>query len=601
MRIGMTWGSIFSCAYTGKQRFRLPGRHRHPASVTIGEPMPRHTSAYEMRIILSELAASTELIPDRDECPLHTAFARQAKHHPLKRTVMECSHGRWQRPGNLKLLIRMVVLSRCFRRLCANDGEYVGIMLPNTLAYAVTFIAIHMANKTPAVLNFTASREALAGAVQQARLRHIITSRVFLTRQRIPETPEMVFFEDIMAGGGGFRKHLGWFLACLLLPADELMRQVSPENWNDVRRNGVLIFSSGSTGRPKGIMLSHHNIIADVHSISTTLCWQRNDSVLGNLPLFHSFGMTVCLWLPLITGTKTVLIPNPLDAALTGLALRTEKISLLCATPGFLQLYMRRCVPEDFKSLRIVITGAEKLRDDIAENFRRMTGIVITEGYGCTELSPVVTINLAPTASELGSRVIERGSIGPSLIGVCAKVVDPSTFELMPENTDGLLIVTGAIVMRGYLNDPEKTKEVIRDGWYITGDIARMNRRGFITITGRLSRFSKIAGEMVPHELVERELNNILQPDDRLLAVCGAADPDPGRGERLLVFYTDSERLAPELVVRELRERGIPNLWIPRPENFIQVPELPVLGSGKLDLEKLKIMAAAVCAGENRG
>ena len=230
-----------------------------------------------------------------------------------------------------------------------------------------------------------------------------------------------------------------------------------------------------------------------------------------------------------------------------------------------------------------------------------MTGIVITEGYGCTELSPVVTINLAPTASELGSRVIERGSIGPSLIGVCAKVVDPSTFELMPENTDGLLIVTGAIVMRGYLNDPEKTKEVIRDGWYITGDIARMNRRGFITITGRLSRFSKIAGEMVPHELVERELNNILQPVDRLLAVCGAADPDPGRGERLLVFYTDSERLAPELVVRELRERGIPNLWIPRPENFIQVPELPVLGSGKLDLEKLKIMAAAVCAGENRG
>ena len=264
-------------------------------------------------------------------------------------------------------------------------------------------------------------------------------------------------------------------------------------------------------------------------------------------------------------------------------------LSILCATPGFLQLYMRRCVPEDFKNIRLVITGAEKLRDDVAEKFRNMTGLVITEAYGCTELSPVVSINLAASVNEMGTHVVEPGSIGPPLIGVCAKVVDPSTFELRDENTDGLLIVKGAIVMKGYLGEPEKTKEVIRDGWYITGDIARMSRRGFITITGRLSRFSKIAGEMVPHELVEREMNNILCPEDRLLAVCGATDA--AKGEKLIVFYCDRERLAPEQLVKRLRERGIPNLWIPKPENFIYIEKLPFLGNGKLDLAQLKTKA----------
>ena len=229
------------------------------------------------------------------------------------------------------------------------------------------------------------------------------------------------------------------------------------------------------------------------------------------------------------------------------------------------------------------------IRDDIADKFHSMTGLVIAEAYGCTELSPVVSINLAHCVQDLGVKVACRGSVGPSLPGICAKIVDPSTFELLPEETDGLLIVKGALVMKGYLDDPEKTNEVIRDNWYVTGDIGRMDRNGFITLTGRLSRFSKIAGEMVPHELVEREINNILLPDSRILAVTGA--PDADKGEHLVVFYTDSELLAPEQVIRTLRERKIPNLWIPRSENFIKVDELPMLGSGKLDLAKLAEMA----------
>ncbi len=587
MRIGMTWGSIFSCSQDGRFKLRLPGLRRHPASVTIGKPVSRNTNAYEMRIIMAELGAETELIPDTSAKPLHTIFCYQAKRHPAEMIFTECTVPHWKRPSNFRLFLQAALFSRFLRRNAkADEGNYVGIMLPNSIDFAVAMLGTQMSNKTPAILNYTAGRNANAIAIEKAGLKRIITSKEIFEKSGIQCDAEIIFIDEAKKHGCTWWSKLCWFIAAVFFPANELMKQLSPENWNDVEKIGVLIFSSGSTGIPKGIMLSHHNIIADVLSISSSINYRKNDGVVGNLPLFHSFGMAVCFWMPIVTGTRTVLIPNALDAASVAESMKHGKLSILCATPGFLQLYMRRCVPEDFKNIRLVITGAEKLRDDVAEKFRNMTGLVITEAYGCTELSPVVSINLAASVNEMGTHVVEPGSIGPPLIGVCAKIVDPSTFELMDENTDGLLIVKGAIVMKGYLGEPEKTNEVIRDGWYVTGDIARMSRKGFITITGRLSRFSKIAGEMVPHELVEREINNILRPEDRLLAVCGATDQ--AKGEKLLVFYCDRERLAPEQVVKRLREKGIPNLWIPKPENFIYIEHLPALGNGKLDLAALQ-------------
>ena len=594
MRIGMTWGSIFSCSSAGKFKLQMPSLRRHPASVTIGNPIAPETSAYEMRIIISELAAETELVEDRDDYPLHTRFVRYVKRNMTGSLIMQCESGVWQRPNNFLFLWKMTLLSRYIRKkLAADDEEYVGIMLPNSIEMAKTMLAIQMCDRTPAVLNYTASQESIRIAVEKADLRHIITTRKFIEKMKLPVLPQMVFLEDIEGRVASWFSKLRYFISLLALPANEIVRQTSPGSWNDVQKVGAVIFSSGSTGIPKGIMLTHHNIISDVLSISNSLSWKKSDCVVGNLPLFHSFGMAVCFWMPIVTGTKTVLIPNALDAASVAEAMRKEQLTVLCATPGFLQIYMRRCVPEDFNSLRIVITGAEKLRPDVAEKFHNMTGIVITEGYGCTELSPVVSINLSDSVSKLGSHVVVPGSIGPPLIGICAKVVDPSTFELMPEDTDGLLIVTGATVMKGYLGEPEKTKEVIRDNWYVTGDIARMSRNGFITLTGRLSRFSKIAGEMVPHELVEREINNIVKPDDRIIAVCGGFDPE--RGERLVVFYSDRKLIAPESIIKTLRGNGIPNLWIPKLENFIFVEKIPALGSGKLDLAALQELADEFC------
>ena len=410
----------------------------------------------------------------------------------------------------------------------------------------------------------------------------------------MPERSGMIFLDGIGDKTGSPFMRLLWKLAVTFLPSDELMKLVSPASWNDVEKVAVILFSSGSTGIPKGVMLTHHNINANVTSVTKVIGWSRDDRVPGNLPLFHSFGMTVCLWMPLITGGSVTMIDNPLDTAAMGEVLSRGRMTLLVTTPGFLQFYMRRCPREAFSTLRLTITGAEKLRDDIAAKFHELTGLTIAEGYGCTELSPVVSINLANSRMELGAQVAELGSIGPPLPGVCIKIVDPGTFELLPENTDGLMIVKGATVMKGYLNDPEKTAEVMYQGqWYITGDIARMNRNGFVTITGRMSRFSKIAGEMVPHELVEREINNLLRPEDRLFAVCGGSDTR--KGERLLVFYTDRDRLDPALVVKELNKLPIPKLWIPKADSFVYVESLPLLGSGKLDLAKLAEMAQNFC------
>lgn len=588
LHIGMTWGSIFSC-YRGKFKFRRISATPHPASVTVGNPIPPQSTAYEIRIAMSELAAETELIPQDEEKPFHSQALFLGRRFPNRCVVGEYDGSAFYLPGAAEVAVESIMISRYLRRICHADEEYMGIMLPNSVAAVTAITGIQLTDRTPAMLNYTASSESLRSSVETARIRHIITSKAFVEKQKLPEMAEMIFVEDIRKRYGGRWKRFFWHMVLRILSSRELMRLLAPASWDDVNKVAVLIFSSGSTGNPKGIMLTHHNINGDVAAVIKTTDWHRNDRILGNLPLFHSFGMNTCLWLPMLTGARVVMIPNALDAKAAATVLREQQITVLMTTPGFLQIYMRGAKPEDFKYIRLTVAGAEKLRSDIADKYYEMTGLAISEGFGSTELSPIVAINIASSVSDLGTKVAKKGSIGPALTGVCVKIVDPETFELRKENCDGLLIVKGAIVMKGYLNNPEKTAEVIRDGWYITGDIGHMDRNGFITITGRYTRFSKIAGEMVPHELVEREINNILLPDRRVIAVGGASDAR--RGEKLLVFYCDENIVKPGEVVRQLREKKIPNLWIPHADNFIKVDDLPMLGSGKLDLHRLAVLS----------
>ena len=342
---------------------------------------------------------------------------------------------------------------------------------------------------------------------------------------------------------------------------------------------------------PKGILLSHHNITANIWSFWRQLNWlYGTERILGNLPLFHAFGLMVGLCFPGVTGTKVTLVANPLDGNGVCKAVRDDKVTMLISTPTFLQTYMRCCKPGDFASLRMMVTGAEKLQKRLADAFFELTGLQIIEGYGCTEMSPIVSLNLPKDFLAVGREAGPEGSIGVAMPGIAARIADVETGELLDAGKEGLLQLKSASVMLGYLDDPEATAAAMTpDGWYNTNDVASMDRDGYIRITGRLSRFSKIGGEMVPHELIEHRLEEAYGIEGK---VAVSARPDPKRGEQLIVFYDAACGLDPVDAGNKLRESGLPNLWVPRPDAFFPLEKIPFLGNGKKDLKKLRELAA---------
>ncbi len=290
-----------------------------------------------------------------------------------------------------------------------------------------------------------------------------------------------------------------------------------------------------------------------------------------------------------MNGIGVVYHPNPLDAQAIGGLVAKYKITFMVATPTFLQTYMRRCSPESFGSLEYVLVGAEKLQERIAVAFEDMFGIRPLEGYGCTECSPVVAVNgrdyRAPGFLQVAAR---RGRIGHPLPGVSVKVVDIDSGAPVAPGTAGMLLVKGPNVMRGYLGKPEKTAEVLRDGRYITGDVAVMEEDGFLTITDRLSRFSKIAGEMVPHLRIEEKLQELDGSTEQVFAVTAA--PDEKKGERIVVVTTLTGAKL-DAALEKLAVSDLPSLWKPKPGQFVHVDALPILGTGKLDLRAIKTIA----------
>jgi acyl-[acyl-carrier-protein]-phospholipid O-acyltransferase/long-chain-fatty-acid--[acyl-carrier-protein] ligase len=320
-----------------------------------------------------------------------------------------------------------------------------------------------------------------------------------------------------------------------------------------------------------------------------------HDKILGILPFFHSFGFMAALWMPAVQGVGVVYHPNPLDSQVIGELVQRYKVTFLIATPTFLQAYMRRCSPESFGSLQYVLVGAEKLPERVALAFEDIFGIRPLEGYGCTECSPVVTVNgrdfRAPGFRQVAAR---RGKIGHPLPGVSVRIADIESGEPVAPGTAGMLLVKGPNVMKGYLGKPEKTAEVLKNGWYTTGDVALMEEDGFLTITDRLSRFSKIGGEMVPHIKIEDKLHELADVTEQVFAVTSL--PDEKKGERIVVLSTlSAEKLAP--VLEKLPQCDLPSLWKPKANLFFHIDALPLLGTGKMDLRGVKTLAASLAQG----
>jgi acyl-[acyl-carrier-protein]-phospholipid O-acyltransferase/long-chain-fatty-acid--[acyl-carrier-protein] ligase len=467
-------------------------------------------------------------------------------------------------------------------------------LLPPSVPGALVNFAAVLCGKVPVNLNYTASAEILSSCARQCGLKTVVTSRAFLERVKLEVPAEAVYLEDLAAQPRLTEKIaallISWYFPARLV--ERALGQPTPARLDDL---ATVIFSSGSTGDPKGVLLSHFNLVSNINQVSQTFMLRGSDRILGVLPFFHSFGFTMTLWLPPTRGAGVIYHPNPLDLAAIGEIVRKYKITFLLATPTFLQAYLRRCSPEDFGSVQFVMVGAEKLPERLALAFEDRFGIRPLEGYGCTECSPVVAVNTrdfrAPGFRQTGAK---RGKIGHPLPGVSVRIVDPETFETLPLGQPGLLLVSGPNVMQGYLGKPEKTADVLRNGWYVTGDVATLDEDGFIEITDRLSRFSKIGGEMVPHIKVEEILHELAEATEQTFVVTGL--PDEKKGERLVVLHTlPDERLKP--VLEKLGRSGIPNLWLPRANQFFHVAEFPHLGTGKLDLRGVRDLAASLSGG----
>jgi acyl-[acyl-carrier-protein]-phospholipid O-acyltransferase/long-chain-fatty-acid--[acyl-carrier-protein] ligase len=439
-------------------------------------------------------------------------------------------------------------------------------------------------------LNYTAGPAGMASAAKQAGLSTVVTSRAFLEKAKLEPPPgvRLLWAEDVARGIGRFAR-LRAALAALVLPAGWLESTCGATRATTPDDAATIIFSSGSTGEPKGVVLTHFNVDANVEAVTQALRVTREDRILGILPLFHSFG-TLALWFASNGGFGIVFHANPLDGAAVGDLVQRHVVTILVATPTFLQIYLRRCTPAQFGSLRIVLVGAEKLPDRVADAFEERFGIRPLEGYGTTECAPAVAVNApdyrAPGFYQVGAR---RGTVGMPLPGVSVRIVDPDTYVPLPPGSAGMLLVRGPNVMRGYVGRDDLTAAALRDGWYVTGDLATVDDDGFVRITDRLSRFSKIGGEMVPHGRVEEALHEAAGVAEQSFAVTGV--PDERKGERLAVLTTRTLDEVPSLLER-LAASGLPNLWIPKRDAFVRVEKLPLLGTGKLDLRAVKRIAA---------
>jgi acyl-[acyl-carrier-protein]-phospholipid O-acyltransferase/long-chain-fatty-acid--[acyl-carrier-protein] ligase len=489
-----------------------------------------------------------------------------------------------------RALIAAFALGRVLDRRTRGE-PMVGTLLPASVGIALSNLALFTVNRIPVNLNFTTGQEALAAAIAQAGIRTIVTSRQFLKKADLPEMPGMIFLEDLRREVSKSDKIRALFDA-RFTPLAALRRRWTSSH-DDRSPLATVIFSSGSTGVPKGIMLTHANILANVDSLSAIFPMTPSDVFVGVLPLFHSFGFTGTFWFPLLQGAGVAYHPNPMDAKTIGEVADKYRATMLISTPTFCQSYVRRCTREQFAHLRYAIVGAEKLRPQLAQEFREKYGIDLLEGYGCTEMAPVIAVN-RPNVTHGGQAQIRMkpGSVGRPIPGVAARVVDQDTGEDLGVNREGLLLVKGANMMAGYLHEPERTKEVIRDGWYVTGDIARIDEDGFISITDRVSRFSKIGGEMVPHVKVEEAINTVL--GETCCAV--TAVPDPVKGERLVAFYTRPD-IAPDALWERLCQSDLPRLWLPKRDSLVQIDAIPTLGTGKTDLRRVREMAGVVDSG----
>ncbi|MEO8498002.1 MAG: AMP-binding protein, partial [Planctomycetota bacterium] len=546
------WGSVFSFD-RGRFFWKWPRRWPYPISIHFGEAISDPSDVHHIRRVVQELGVQAVRERTESKVALVETFIRKCKQRCCKVKVADSMGG--ELTGG-QLLTRTLVLRRLLRRhVLKDDEQYVGLLLPPSLGGVVANMALSIDRRVTVNLNYTVSSEVLNACIAHAGIKHVLTSRKFMEKMNFDLDTEVVYLEDFKDKPTTGDK-LCSALAAYAMPARMLANSLGSRK---AKGSDVLtvIFTSGSTGTPKGVMLTHANIASQVDAIEQVASLTPRDVFIGTLPFFHSLGFTVTLWAVMTLDLKAAYHFSPLDAKQVGKLCKEHRGTLLLSTPTFLRGYLRRCEPDELKSLEVLVTGAEKLPKDVADKFEERFGVRPVEGYGTTELSPLVSVNVPPTRSAGIVTDRKEGTVGQPVPGVSAKIVDLDSGEELGANSPGMLLVTGPNVMKGYLGREDLTAEVIKDGWYVTGDVAIIDDDGFIKITGRESRFSKIGGEMVPHIKIEEDLNELLNAEDELLAAVTAV-PDEKKGERLIVIHTKIDKSVDELR-KGLADRGLPN------------------------------------------
>ncbi len=578
------WGSIFS--FEKKRYFtKWPKRIPYRVTVAFGEPiLPKEATTALLRerlLDLGEFCFQRRPILQRHLAPscvygLKKGFDKTALIDGMDGSIL--TRG--------KLLAAAIALSRHLKK--NHKEKRLGIVLPPGKGAFVANLAVLFAGKIPVNLNFTAGTQAISSSIRRGGVQTVLTAKAFVAKlPNFPWPGEVVHIDKLLPKLK--TDIVRWFLVARLMPSPLLCGLLGLQKRGG-REEAVLLFTSGSSGEPKGVVLSHKNVLGNVAQFGQMLDLDSSDILLASLPLFHSFGCTVCLWYPIIEGLRVVTFPNPLDVSKNAELIEKHKVTLLLATPGFLRGYLKRAKPEQLRTLKLTITGAEKLPRELATEFENKFGKTIHEGYGLTETSPVASVNLPDPLRHSPEDSVQEanrpGSVGRILPGMTARIKDPETGRALSLHETGLLFLKGPNIFEEYLDDPARTAEVLdNEGWFMTGDLARFDEDGFLFIEGRLSRFSKIAGEMVPHETVEAAIVKAFgNHNDETRSFAIVSVPEETKGEALVLLTTlEVDR---ETLRIKLSEAGLPNLWIPR--LIKKIDRIPLLGSGKLDLSACK-------------
>lgn len=593
-----TYGSLFSFS-RGRAFFKWPDKFRRPLSVHFGKPIERYESMFQLQQAVTRLSVDAmKNFVEEFVCPAEQ-FIAACKRKKFRSKIADSTH---QEEKGGSLLTRSLVLRKLLRKhVLQADEKNVGILIPPSLGGAIVNLTLALDSRVAVNLNYTLSEDLINYCIKKAGIKHVLTSRKVMEKFDFKLDCEVVYLDDLREKVTTADK-VSSAVQSYLVPTKLLAWQLG---LNKIRPDDLMtiVFTSGSTGVPKGVMLTQQNISSNVHGIEQVAAFVPHDTMVGILPFFHSMGYTATLWAPMICNIRGVYHFSPLDAKVIGKLVQKYAGTLIIATPTFLRSYCRRCAPEELKTLNAVVAGAERLPSELCDEFEQKFGVRPIEGYGTTELSPITAVNIPPSRRLGGNHQIDckEGTVGRPIPNVAAKITDLDTGSELGPNQSGMLWVKGPNVMKGYLDMPKETAEVLVDGWYKTGDVAILDDDGFIKITGRMSRFSKIGGEMVPHLKIEEVLSAFLDQtpavgtdEDRLTCAVTAVSDDR-KGERLIVLYTETPHSV-DAMIEALKSAGLPNLFIPSRDSFFKVDQLPILGTGKLDLKGIKDLAQQLSA-----